>query len=58
MIKAHLLFSMYLCQQEYLMKSNKQIDEMVEVVRGKLSPGARITICALIVIDVHGKYFK
>jgi len=29
---------------------------MVELVRGKLTTGARITICALIVIDVHGIY--
>jgi hypothetical protein len=33
------------------------MDEMVEMVRGKLTSGARITICALITINVHGIYF-
>lgn len=40
----------------YLEKSNKQIDGTVELVRGNLSPGATITIEALIVLDVHGKF--
>lgn len=39
----------------YLAKSNKQIDEVVALVRGSLSKMARITLEALIVIDVHGK---
>lgn len=41
---------------EYLAKSNAQIDGIVEVVRGPLSPGATITIEALVVLDVHGAY--
>lgn len=41
---------------EYLIKCNRQIDDIVEVVRGVLSPGATITIEALVVLDVHGKY--
>ncbi|XP_068084555.1 dynein axonemal heavy chain 3 [Anabrus simplex] len=39
----------------YLEKSNHQIDELVKLVQGKLLSGARITICALIVIDVHAR---
>ncbi|XP_054256854.1 dynein axonemal heavy chain 3 [Macrosteles quadrilineatus] len=39
----------------YLQKCNEQIEEMVDLVRGKLTTGGRITICALIVIDVHAR---